>query len=80
MKILKNTACPQKWYTCILLREVRVAMRIILRHQIVRYNILTRLATNTVGTIDAPLLKNTRGARTLLEQVPPGSTVYMDCE
>ena len=66
--------------TCTILEEAQVAMRTVLQHQTVRYNILTRLATNTVRAVDAPPSKNTRDARNLLEQVPPSSVVYMDRE
>nr|MDO8075828.1 transposase [Candidatus Freyarchaeota archaeon] len=66
--------------TCTTLEEARVAMRTVLQHQTVRYNILTRLVTNTVRAAEAPPSRNTRDVRPLLNRVPPGAVVYMDRE
>ncbi|MBS7270738.1 MAG: transposase [Candidatus Freyarchaeota archaeon] len=77
---LKEYSVDSTEDTCTILGEAQVAMRTVLQHQTVRYNILTRLATNTVRAVDAPPSRNTRDARNLLEQVPPGSVVYMDRE
>lgn len=66
--------------TCTTLEEAEVAVRTVLRHQTVRYNILTHLATNTVRTAETPLSGDTRDARSLLNHAPPGAVVYMDRE
>jgi len=50
--------------TCTILEEAQVAMRTVPRHRTVRCNILTRLATSTVGAVDALTVQEYEGCKT----------------